>query len=381
MVVKEIDGEFIMLVSYWDGGYAQLNVTDPTAAEFLGDTDYEAIDPLLLERTGAALTPEGNGHQAEFTADDRFFIATDEDFGPYRTDAFQITTGENAGEYPSVSVGGAAPVTVLDDLRLNGPTVYVGYACPDSAPVPPAPPVPLDPGEELIAVAQRGPVQDPSAPEPACFPGQKADQAMAAGYDAVVLVQHHAGHNADPNVPYCGSGAFTQPVVAVCTTHVAFHNLFDSAHGTYPEADPALGDVGHHVDVDAVFDGWGYVHLFDAETLADLDQFAVPEAHDESFGLGFGDLSVHEVATHPELWDQAYLSYYAAGMRSLKIQCDDPGDTSTCELVETGGYLDPEGNDFWGVETFLRDGRTIVLGSDRDSGLWIFEDTGLAPPE
>lgn len=385
MVVKEIDGRFIMLVSYWDGGYVLLDVTDPTAAEFLGDTDYEDIDPLLLERTGIALPPEGNGHQAEFTTDNRFFIATDEDFAPYAVGDFTIATGPHAGEeYPSVSVGGAAPVTALPDQRLNGPTVNVGYACPDSANLPLADDVvatnglTLAPGEELIAVIQRGPVQDPSAPENACFPGQKADRAMAAGYDAVVFVQHHVGHNANPAVPFCGSGAFTQQVVAVCTTHVAYHDLFDSPP-TFevpydPATEPAIGSVGHEVDVDAIFDGWGYVHLFDAETLEDLDLFAVPEAHDENFALGFGDLSVHEVATHPTNADQAYLSYYSAGMRSLEILCTDPNDTSSCELVETGSYLDPEGNDFWGVEAFLRNGRTIVLGSDRDSGLWIFED-------
>ena len=375
MVVKEIDGRQIMLVSYWDGGYVLLDVTDPADAVFLGDTDYEAIDPLLFERTGTALPPEGNGHEAEFTADDRFFIATDEDFAPYAVGEFQIATGPNEGAYPSVAVGGAAPVTLLPDKRLNGPTVYAGYACPDSAPVPPAPALALDPGEELIAVIQRGPVQDPSAPEPACFPGQKADEAIEAGYDAVVFTNHHAGEAASPTAPFCGSGAFTQPVVAVCTTHDAMHKLFDSTSAAYPESNPALGQVGHEVDIDAVFDGWGYVHLFDAETLQDLDQFGVPEAHDEAFAIGFGDLSVHEVATHPTNPDQAYLSYYAAGMRSLEIQCADPDDTSTCELVETGGYLDPDGNDFWGVETFLRDERTIVLGSDRDSGLWIFEDT------
>ena len=44
-----------------------------------------------------------------------------------------------------------------------------------------------------------------------------------------------------------------------------------------------------------------------------------------------------------------------------------------CELVEAGGYLDPDGNDFWGVETLVKDGTTYVLGSDRDSGLWIFK--------
>jgi hypothetical protein len=43
--------------------------------------------------------------------------------------------------------------------------------------------------------------------------------------------------------------------------------------------------------------------------------------------------------------------------------------------VEVGSYLDPAGNDFWGVETFIgEDGMTYILGSDRDSGLWIFQD-------
>ena len=377
MVVKEIDGEQIMLVSYWDGGWVLLNVSDPANAVFLGDTDYEAIDPLLFERTGAELPPEGNAHQAEFTADNRFFVGTDEDFAPYAVGEFQVIIDGVPTTYPSVGVGGAAPVTALSDQRLNGPTVYVGYACPDSAPVPPASSidVTLAPGEELIAVIQRGPVGDPSAPEGPCFPGEKADEAIAAGYDAVVFVNHHAGEAASPTVPFCGSGAFTQQVVAVCTTHAAFHDMFDSTSTNYPEAVPALGQVGHPVDVDSVFDGWGYVHLFDANTLQDLDQFAIPEAHAEAFAIGFGDLTVHEVATHPTEWNQLYLSYYSGGMRSLEIQCTDESDTSTCELVETGGYLDPLGNDFWGVEVFVRDGRTIVLGSDRDSGLWIFEDT------
>ena len=125
--------------------------------------------------------------------------------------------------------------------------------------------------------------------------------------------------------------------------------------------------MGRRIDVGSVFDGWGYVHLFDANTMADLDQYAIPEAHDESKAVGFGDLSVHEVAVDPDEANRAYLSYYSGGMRALKIQSG--------KLVETGGFLDTHGNDFWGVETFIRDGRTIVLGSDRDSGLWIFRQS------
>ncbi len=35
-------------------------------------------------------------------------------------------------------------------------------------------------------------------------------------------------------------------------------------------------------------------------------------------------------------------------------------------------FLDPNGNNFWGVEAFVRDGQTYILASDRDSGLWVF---------
>jgi catechol 2,3-dioxygenase-like lactoylglutathione lyase family enzyme len=131
------------------------------------------------------------------------------------------------------------------------------------------------------------------------------------------------------------------------------------------------------VTVATQFDGWGYVHLFDAATLEDLDTFAIPEAMDPAYASGFGDLSVHEVATDPTDSSLAYLAYYAGGLRALQIQCADPADNSTCELVEVGGYLDPEGNNFWGVEVIpdpANPGEVLILASDRDYGLFIFRD-------
>jgi hypothetical protein len=385
MVVKEIDGRFIMLVSYWDGGFVLLDVTDPANAVFLGDTEFAPIDPELLESLGVALTPEGNAHQAEFTIDNEFFIGTDEDFAPYRPDEFNITTGPFAGVYPAVIVPGGQPPAILDDLTLSGPVVYGGYGCPDSAPLPSPEDIPgyldmLEADDETIIVLQRGPVGDPSAPEEACFPGEKAHEAALAGWDAVLFVNHHAGEAAAAGgLPFCGSGAFVDEIVAVCTTHDAFHKLFnlppfDPALWSYPE-DIAIGAIGERIEVGSIFDGWGYVHLFDRETLEELDTFAIPEAHDPAFAFGFGDLSVHEVAVDPQDASLAYLSYYSGGLRAIQIQCSDPDDNSTCELVEVGGYLDPDGNDFWGVETFVgEDGFTYILGSDRDSGLWIFRD-------
>src|SRR5919204_2445398 len=84
MVVKQIGSKFIGLLSYWDGGYILMDLTNPYAPVFISDTDYPAVDPELLAQTGVALTPEGNGHQDEFTLDNKFAITTDEDFAPLR---------------------------------------------------------------------------------------------------------------------------------------------------------------------------------------------------------------------------------------------------------------------------------------------------------
>jgi LVIVD repeat len=401
MVVKNLgteeDPNWVMLLSYWDGGFVRLDVNNPAKPVCLDDTDYPAIDPELADPANEmvpdesrALTPEGNAHQAEFTIDNEFFIGGDEDFAPYRTGDFEITTGPNAGVYPSVIVPGGQPPAILEDLTLNGPVVYGGYGCPDSAPLPSPEDIPgyldmLAEGEETIIVLQRGPVGDPSAPEEACFPGEKAHEAALAGWDAVLFVNHHTGEAAGGE-PFCGSGAFVDEIVAVCTTHAAFHRLFGleplDPPWTYPE-DIAIGTIGEEIEVGSIFDGWGYVHLFDADTGEELDTFAIPEAHDPAFAFGFGDLTVHEVAVDPQDASLAYLSYYSGGLIAIQIQCDGvpydmdnpPANKSGCELVEVGGYRDPEGNDFWGVQTFVGDdGRTYILASDRDSGLWIFAD-------
>jgi hypothetical protein len=377
MVVKKIGRRYIMLVSYWDGGFVQLDVTDPANAVFLGDTDFTNPDPLLLERTGVELTPEGNAHQAEFARRNRFFLGTDEDFAPFRADTFEITTGPNAGEYPVVTVQGAAAISSLPDQVLNGPTVYVGYACPESAPVPPPPDIPLAEGEELIAVVQRGPEDDPSAPEEACFPGEKAETAIAAGYDAVLFVNRHQGSAEADAVPFCGAGAFPEePIVALaCTTHEAFHLIFntepnfDLPYPPEPNTEPDIGAVGEKVMATDIFDGWGYVHLYNRRTFEEVDTYAITEAMDPDFAIGFGDLTVHEVAVDPFKPRLAYLSYYAGGLRVIKYGRNG--------IREVGHYIDEEGNNFWGVEVHrLPSGRKLILASDRDSGLWIFRYTG-----
>jgi len=380
-VVKTIGGRVIMMLSYWDAGYVKLDVTDPANPVYIGDTSFDGEDPL----TGLT-PPEGNAHQVEFSADNGFLLATDEDFNPYRAGAFSITTGPNAGEFPAQEVGGGTSAASLPDLTLDGPTVYGGYGCNASAPIPPRDSVALpalETGEEAIVVLQRGPTGDPQNPEAACFPGEKAANGIAAGYDAVLLVNRHLG-SADLDEPFCGSGGYPPGamIVTLCTTHEAFHRIFNSE----PQfqlpvpamGEPAIGTVGEKVEGTSEFDGWGYMHLYENGTgkLREVDAFAIEEALDPRFAFGFGDLSVHEFATDPTE-RLAYSSYYAGGFRVMSFDPDG--------LDQVGKFIDKGGNNFWGVEQYTTpQGERLVGASDRDFGLYIFRYTGpgaAAAPE
>jgi len=366
LVVKNINGRWIALLSYWDGGWILLDVTNPASPVFLGDSDYPAVDPELLEQTGIALTPEGNAHQGEFTIDNRFFIGTDEDFAPYRL----IVTTNDGNEFRAML---GENTEVEDATAITGTTVFVGLACPGGTAVPPAPDLP---GDE-IAVVERG----------VCLFEEKVQAVLTAGGYEAVIIMNREGQDACTAVIEPGLDSDTEiPTIFVGRDagFALFDTPFDLAaclDATQQQASIPIGTVGDVVTkVGAQFDGWGYVHLFgfsitgNTATMTELDTFAIPEAMDPAFAEGFGALSVHEVAVDPQDPSLAYLSYYAGGLRAIQIQCSNPADTSTCELVEVGGYLDPLGNEFWGVETQVRDGVTYIFASDMDSGLWIFRD-------
>ena len=210
----------------------------------------------------------------------------------------------------------------------------------------------LPAGEEAILVLQRGPDGDPSATEESCFPGDKAAAGRAAGYDAVVIAGRHLGSAAADEPPYCGSGAYPTdaPIVSFCIGHGALHTLFNKLPAQYaeyvPAQEPAIGDIGEQIDVTAVFDGWGYVHLFDAGTFAGPRHVRRDESQDEAYATGAGDLSVHEVDPDPFRNDLMHFSYYAAGYRVARIEQTDSGP----KLKEVGAFIDEGGNNFWGVE-------------------------------
>jgi hypothetical protein len=352
VVVKEIDRKQIMLVSYWDGGYVTLDVTDPRNAVLLADSDFADPDPELLAQTGFIEAPEGNAHQAEFTKNSDFIIGADEDFNPVGVDG----TTDDGGAFTASS--GSSTPDIPIGTTLTGLTRYVGRGCIGDPAVPAA-------GAAKIAVVSRG----------LCtFTEKIANVEAAGGYEAAIVVNREG---ADGCGPFGMSVAGGIPALSV-ERKVGFE-LFDKTD--YNNAaclagsgqlipGVALGATGDVVELRSFFDGWGYVHLFSNNRgkLTELDTFAIPEAMDPAFADGFGDLSVHEVAVSPSRNDLAYFSYYSGGFRVLKIVNND--------LVEVGRFIDQGGNEFWGVQVFTHAGQEYVAASDMDHGLYIFRYTG-----
>lgn len=387
MVVKEIEGRDVLLDSYWDAGYLMIDIEDPNKPQYIADSDFGPTDPLV---PGIA-PPEGNAHQAEFSHDNQYFLAADEDFNPYRADKFFV----GGRERPAAEVGGGTSVAALPDRTLSGTVVYGGYGCPaDPTTLPKASDFTVEQaGDEKILLMQRGPSGDPSADyngngdltDDACFPGEKAAKAFDAGWDAIVLVNRHLGSDDTTGTPNCGSGGYEpdKPMVTVCTTHSAYHELFDTAPQfttPYSPSDaPAIGTISpKRVQATSKFDGWGYAHLYrrNAGKVQRVDSYAIPEALNPAYAFGYGDLSIHEFATDPSQ-NLAYSSYYAGGLRVVRF--------GTAGIDEVGHYIDAAGSNFWGIEQFaagsaaprsLR-GKQLIAASDRDSGLWIFRYTGL----
>jgi hypothetical protein len=352
VVVKQIGRRFVMLVSYWDGGYVQLDVTDPTHARYVSDSDFANPDAELAAHSDLRERPEGNGHQSELTRDNRFLIAADEDFGPTGLEA----SSEDDGLF-AVAPGSGTP-NVPTGSRIVGSTRYVGRACDGDPPVPAA-------AGAAFAVVVRG----------VCVFTGKLQKIAAKGYEAALVVNNEGVDDA------CGlfRMAIDGSIPAFSVSRSTGYALFDK--GGYDEAscrsgrsdvlpDVAVGAQGDTVTARAFFDGWGYVHLFrnGRGKLEQLDTYAIPEAMDPKRARGSGILSVHEVATSHVRNDLAYLSYYAGGLRVIRI---DDG-----RIVEAGRFIDVRGNNFWGVQVFRHRGREYVAASDIDFGLYVFRYTG-----
>lgn len=352
VVVRKHGDRQVMLLSMWDAGYMALDVTDPAHPSYIADTDFTFPDPQLLETNGVALSPEGNGHYAEFVHNDQYVLTTDEDFGPTRV---RVAT-DDGGDFRAVQAGSAQLPT---GDSLAGTAIYVGLGCNANPPAP-APAT----GGPYIALVERG----------GCAFTEMATNAESRGYVGTVVFNRQGSG---------GCGSLVSPSV-VANKPFFFVNrraglsMVDADAG-YDEtaclrssgtAPVPAGTAGDKVTLAATFDGWGYVHLYRNGTgkLQELDTYAVGEGMDPAYANGFGNQTVHEVAVSKQNPHLVYASYYDAGLRVLSIKND--------RITEVGHFVDEGGNDLWGVQILQRAGGEYVLASDRDFGLYVFKYTG-----
>jgi hypothetical protein len=348
--VKKIGSRQVMLVSYWDGGYVKLDVTDPRNARYLADSDFANPDPELSAQSGLRERPEGNAHESEFTKNSKYVIAADEDFGPTGLEA----KTNDGGAFQALP-GSATPAIELGK-EVSGTVRYVGRACDGDEAVPAA-------AGARFAVVSRG----------VCPFTAKLAKVQAKGYAAAIVVNNEGAEGCGP-FSMAAEGGIPSFSVERSVGLGLFDRPYDDAACRAGGADllpeVPLGTEGDTVTLRSFFDGWGYVHLFrnGRGKLEQLDTYAIPEAMDPKYAKGSGVLSVHEVATSLERNDLAYLAYYAGGLRVIRIEDG--------KLVEAGRFVDVAGNNFWGVQVFRHRGQEYVAASDIDFGLYVFRYTG-----
>ncbi len=342
-------GKTMAYLSYWDAGLVLLDITDPANPAFLGDSDYLDPDPV------SGQPPEGNAHVAVPTADGSLVFLGDEDFSPFGF-RFNVDTGPFVGSHQAVRAGFTTPISQLPDGALNGPTVFVGLACPGQ-PIPPPSTGLLSPREETIAVAERG----------VCRFDEKVSQVAQAGYGgAVVFAQADAPDQVIvmPGDPTLG----TVPAVFVSRrTAFAIAGLDPMSPSDTPL--PVVGTPGQRITAGrGPLDGWGYGRILDVSDpvhIVEVGHFVTENVMADP--PPSGTHTMHNVVVDDR---RAYISWYADGIRVVDFS--DPG-----QPIEVAHFVDQvAGSDFWGVHLLKHpNGNSYVLGSDRSTGLWVF----LAP--
>lgn len=375
------------VLSYWDAGFITLDINDPYNPVFLSDSTYPDPDPVH-----GISPPEGNAHAAVFAGPgfDKIF-AGDEDFDSLFTavtvdgEAYQASQGSDV---PQIGPG-------ADVEELMEQTAFVGQACGGT----------LTPAADVgagIALIERG----------ACSFTLKAQTVQAAGYSAGVVFNSAAPGNCEATVSMLVEAGIPMLFVPRSTGFAALGiagydpSLCPGSEGSNP-ALPAPGSLGLVATLGAAFDGWGYLHTLnntssqvtvqrgmgpDAETvtvnyLGEMGYYAPAEVTDPALATGAGDLTMHNLEIDPSNPNRTFISWYSLGMRAVEWREGHLHDNSKGEGVvswnmhEVGRFIagdeygDAAGSNFWGVHVTEVDGEQYILGTDRNTGLWIFQWT------
>lgn len=315
---QENDGKIIAYLSYWDAGLVLLDITDPKNPVFLGDSEYPDPDNL------SGKPPEGNSHVAVPNADGSRVLMGDEDFAAGVLTKFEF----NGTPYPATQ----GLFTKIVDPNFSGPVHWTGGQGCTTAEFDRL----ANPGE--VALIQRG----------TCFFSEKAAAAQALGYAGFIVANDAARGDA---LTLMSAG--TDDVITIPGFFVGFST------GEIMKA-----NEDGLLDVEGYFDGYGYLRLLDVTdpaNIKELDGFATEGVLANPPLLG--DHTMHNVVVEGMT---AYISWYGEGMRVVSFRNN--------KLKETAHFVDAEsGSNFWGVYLHHHtNGNTYILGSDRDTGLWIF---------
>ena len=336
------DGTHAYLAN-WDAGLVLLDISDVTNPDLVS----VAIDPTSEDG-------EVNSHSVWPSEDGTIVIEGEEDFSPFEV-IFEITSGPNAGQYPSAEGAFTTPIVSLPGGEMSGPTTYVGLACNGGDPVP------MASGDGPIALIQRG----------ACRFDEKATNAIDAGYAGMVVFNDAA--NGDAVITMGGEPRDIPGVFVGHSTGLAVMNVASAD-------DLVIGDAGASISAAAVPDGWSGMRIWDysdpANPILASTFNTVCSAHptDPSCDPA-GTYSSHNVIV--ESTDdgrvKAYISWYSDGVLILDI-------TDPYNPVEVARYLDNSANasgdpqDFWGI--YKIPDEPWIYGSDRNGGLYVLKEFG-----
>jgi hypothetical protein len=351
--VQCVGNRYVMSATYWDGGYVLLDVTDPTPGNvsMSARSTYPEIDDEAARR-GQRTPPVGNAEHCALSPDAGYLVGADENYEALRL-AGTITSGPHAGtEFAATWSPDTAPIDGVSGI--SGTPTFVGFGCPGT----------VRPGDG-IAIMERSTSLLTAGSAPGCSFQEKLDATEAAGYDAGIIF-NRPGPDALHQFPTSAKGSIPQIFVNRPTglRLLGVPDVTDEAAGaTATPAEP----VPAAVHLRSVFQGWGYLRLFrtdiDAGTMEQIDTYAVPESQDPKYATGFGNFSAAHVAINPDR-PLVYATFYSGGLRVLSYGPDG--------LREVGAYCEP-GIEFVGVVVHRIGGKSYVLVTDRNYGLYIFD--------
>lgn len=320
-------------LSYWDAGTIILDITNPAA-------------PVVEGRTSFPAGTEGNSHSVDIARDDTLLVQADEDFSPFE---FQFTSSAFAGIRPAVEAAFTPPIVNLPGRAMVGDVVLVGRGCPAGSinGVNPDDPYLADPTGK-IALIERG----------GCGFSPKINRAMNAGATGVIVYNSAAG--GEGLIRMGASGSFPAPTIPAIFVQRSTGLLLIS--GTPPVTARAA----------AIFNGWGYLRLFDISDPANpvaLSTFATPNTNNEAVATT-GQWSVH----NPEIKGSTlYASWYSDGFRVIDIS----KPAAPREIGSWTGAGSPSQLEV-NIWTVVPHGG-LLLASDRNYGLYVLKANGAKP--